>query len=58
MNRALALGGSLLLVLLLAGLTINVIVTSGVDVLVVVSLVIVAMFGFGVVGAILNPPDR
>ena len=58
MNRTVALGGSLLLIFVLAGLTINVIVTTGVDILVIVSLVILAMFAFGVVGAILNPPDR
>ena len=58
MNRTLALAGSLLLIFVLAGLTINVILTTGIDILVIVSLVILAMFGFGVVGAILNPPDR
>lgn len=58
MNRTAALAGSLLLVFVLAGLTINVILTTGVDILVIVSLVIVGMFGFGVVGALLNPPGK
>jgi hypothetical protein len=55
--RIVALGGTLLLVLLLGGLTVDVMLQSGFDVLVLISLVIVGMVGFGVIGALLNPPE-
>lgn len=57
-GRAIALGGTLALVLLLAGLTIDVMVESGIDVLVLISLALIAMIGFGVIGALLNPPEE
>jgi hypothetical protein len=57
-GRVVALVGSLALVLLLGGLTIDVMVRTGFDVLVLISLVIVAMVGFGVLGALFNPPKR
>lgn len=44
-------------VTLFAGLTIAVIVESGLDVLTVTSLVILGMFGFGVIGALREPPE-
>jgi hypothetical protein len=47
---------SLALICLLAGLTVTVAVRNGVDILTVVSLVILALIGFGVVGAITSPP--
>jgi hypothetical protein len=55
--RIVALGGTLLLVLLLGGLTVDVMLQSGFDVLVLISLVIVGMVGYGVIGALLNPPN-
>lgn len=57
-GRNVALGGTLLLVLLLGGLTIDVMLKSGFDVLVLISLVIVGMVGYGVLGALLNPPEE
>jgi hypothetical protein len=42
----------------LGGLTIDVAVRQGVDVLVVASLLVLALFGFGVVGALRHPPDE
>ena len=57
-GRIVALGGTLALVLLLLGLTIDVMVRTGVDVLVLISLAIVAMVGFGVLGALFNPPEK
>jgi hypothetical protein len=57
-SRTAALVGALLFVLLLAGLTIDVMVRTGVDVLVLVSLVVLAMVGYGAVGALLNPPEE
>jgi hypothetical protein len=57
-GRPIALGGSLALVALLGALTIDVMVRTGFDILVGISLAIVAMVGFGVVGALLNPPGK
>ena len=56
-GRNLVLGGSLVLICLLGFLTIRVAVTNGVDILVIVSLVILAMLGFGVVGALTSSPE-
>lgn len=44
-------------ILLFAGLTGSVVVREGLDVLTVVSIVILGMFGFGVVGALRQPPE-
>jgi hypothetical protein len=46
----LAIGG-------LAFLTVKVLIEDGIDVLVVVSFVILALLGFGVLGALTSPPD-
>jgi hypothetical protein len=56
--RTLALGGSLVIIGLLGFLTISVAVEHGVDVLVLVSLLILALLGFGVIGALTTPPDK
>ena len=58
MSRTLALSASLALIGLLAILTIDVAIESGVDVLVVLSLIILVMLGVGVIGALTSaPPD-
>jgi hypothetical protein len=57
-SRTVALLATLALILLLGLLTLNVLVRHGLDVLVVLSLLILAMFGFGVVGALINPPQE
>jgi hypothetical protein len=44
-------------ILLFAGLTLSVVVREGLDILTVVSIVILGMFGFGVVGALRQPPE-
>lgn len=44
-------------ILLFAGLTASVVMREGLDVLTVVSIVILGMFGFGVVGALRQPPE-
>ena len=49
---------SLALLGLLAFLTISVIIDDGVTPLVLVSLLLLAMIGFGVIGALLNPPEE
>ncbi len=58
MARTAALVASLAMLGLLAFLTISVIIDDGVTPLVVVSFVLLAMIGFGVVGALLNPPEE
>jgi hypothetical protein len=55
-SRSLALGATLVFVCLLGVLTISVAVKRGVDILVIVSLVILALIGFGVFGALTSPP--
>ena len=57
-GRVVALGGALAMVLLLGVLTIDVMIRTGFDVLVLISLAIVGMIGVGVVGALLNPPEK
>jgi hypothetical protein len=58
MGRTLVLSASLALIGLLAILTIDVALENGVDVLVVLSLLILALLGIGVVGALTSaPPD-
>jgi hypothetical protein len=42
----------------LLGLTVHAAVEGGVDVLTVLSALVLALFGFGIVGALLHPPDR
>jgi hypothetical protein len=56
-SRSLVLAGSAVLMGLLGVLTILVVVTEGIDVLVVVSLLVLALLGFGVIGALTSPPS-
>lgn len=59
MSRTVILGAALAFTGLLLFLTFFVIFTSGIDVLVVISLLVLALFAFGIVGALTNPPpDR
>jgi len=55
--RNAALAAALAMIGLLAYLTVSVAVEHGVDVLVVVSLIVLALLGFGVLGALTTPPD-
>ncbi len=55
--RNAALAAALALIALLAFLTVSVAVEHGVDVLVVASLIVLALLGFGVLGALTTPPD-
>lgn len=57
-GRTVALAAVLVFIAILGVLTIKVAVDTGVDILVIVSLVILAMFGFGIVGALLHPPEE
>jgi hypothetical protein len=52
-----ALLGAVALIGLLTFLTISVAVREGFDVLVLTSLVVLALLGFGVLGALTSPPD-
>jgi hypothetical protein len=56
MGRTFALLGSLAIISLLAFLTISVAIDDGVTPLVVVSAIILALLGFGVLGALTSPP--
>ena len=56
--RNAALAAALALIGLLAYLTLRVAVEHGVDVLVVLSLIVLALLGFGVLGALTTPPDE
>jgi hypothetical protein len=57
-GRTLALGATLLLIGLLTFLTVSSMVQDGPTALTVISVVILALFGFGVVGALTQPPDE
>jgi hypothetical protein len=56
MGRTLALVGSLAIICLLAYLTVSVAVREGIDILVVASAIVLALLGFGVLGALTSPP--
>ena len=51
------LAAALVFIALLGGLTITVAVQHGPDVLTVGSLLVLAMFAFGILGALRHPPD-
>ena len=53
-----ALLGALAIIGLLTFLTFSVLVREGVDILVITSLGILVLLGFGVLGALSNPPDE
>jgi hypothetical protein len=55
--RTIVLGACLALICLLGFLTLTVAVNEGVDILVVLSLIVLALLGFGVLGTLTTPPD-
>ena len=58
MGRTVALAGSMAIICLLAFLTVTVAVREGIDILVILSLIVLALLGFGVLGALISaPPD-
>jgi hypothetical protein len=57
MARTFALLCSLAIISLLAFLTITVAIEDGIDILVVVSGIVLALLGFGVLGALTTPPS-
>ena len=56
--RELILAIALVFIAVLAGLTVHALVEGGPDILTVLSLLVLALFGFGVVGALRHPPDE
>lgn len=56
--RHVALYSTLAFIALLTFLTASVIAREGLDVLTVLSLLVLAIFGFGIVGALLHPPEE
>jgi hypothetical protein len=57
-QRTVILTMALVFIIGFAGLTVSVAIKDGVTALVLVSLLILALLGFGVVGALRNPPDE
>ena len=56
MARGFVLLGSLAIICLLAFLTVRVAIDDGVTILVVLSILILGLLGFGVLGALTTPP--
>jgi hypothetical protein len=56
--RSVILGLAVLFVAVLLGLTIHALIQGGPDILTVLSALVLALFGFGIVGALLHPPDQ
>ena len=56
--RAAILAVALVFVGALLALTVHAAVEGGVDILTVLSALVLALFAFGIVGALLHPPDR
>ena len=54
--RATILVAALVFIAVLATLTVLAVVNGGFNVLTAVSLLVLALFGFGIVGALLRPP--
>ena len=58
MGRTVALLGALAILALLAFLTVRVAINDGIDAVVVISFVVLALIGVGVLGALNAPPDE
>jgi hypothetical protein len=56
-HRQIILAIVLVFILALGGLTLQVALTEGFDVLTALSLLVLALFGFGIVGALRHPPQ-
>jgi hypothetical protein len=52
------LGVALAFVVALLALTVHAAASGGIDILTVLSVLVLALFGIGVVGALVHPPDR
>ncbi len=58
MGQRTILALALAFIVLLAALTLSVLVREGPDILTLVSLLVLAMLGFGIVGALRHPPHE
>jgi len=56
-SRTVVMGAALAFIAVLGFLTLFVLFSSGPDVLVVLSLAILGLFAFGVIGALATPPE-
>ena len=56
--RTLILGVAVVFVAALLALTIHALIQGGPDILTVLSILVLALFGFGIVGALLHPPGE
>jgi hypothetical protein len=57
-SRTAILIAALAFIAVLGALTVTVLVRNGPDVLTLASLLVLAMFGFGIVGALRHPPHQ
>jgi hypothetical protein len=57
-SRTAILAAALAFIAVLGALTVTVLVRNGPDVLTLASLLVLAMFGFGIVGALRHPPHQ
>jgi hypothetical protein len=56
--RVAVLGAALAFVVALLALTVHAATSGGIDILTVLSVFVFALFGVGIVGALLHPPER
>jgi hypothetical protein len=56
--RRVALFSALAFIALLGFLTASVIVRDGLDILSLISVLVLGMLGFGIIGALINPPEE
>jgi hypothetical protein len=56
--RVAVLAAALLFILALLALTVHAATTGGIDILTVLSVIVLALVGVGIVGALLHPPER
>jgi hypothetical protein len=56
--RVAVLGVALAFVVALLALTVHAAASGGIDILTVLSVLVLALFGVGIVGALLHPPER
>jgi hypothetical protein len=54
--RTAILGAALVFIGILAALTVAAVLSGGFNVLSLVSLLVLALFGFGIIGALITPP--
>jgi hypothetical protein len=58
MTRNLILAAALAFIVVLGALTVSTLIQNGPDVLTLASILVLAMFAFGIVGALRHPPPQ